>query len=156
MNHQNLAPERFTKKDLRRAEAAAHNLELAKRMAQEDAARAQFEYNVEDVVPQHDCVLAELIIEKAQGDPASRIIRPDIAGKAPIDRDKARVKILAVGEGRVTEYGVSVQQKFKVGQYIIPAPSGGQQLPDRADERVLIIFRPDEIMAVINQSTVQE
>jgi co-chaperonin GroES (HSP10) len=146
MNHNQLAPAHLTHSQRRKAEAAVHNLEMAKQMAKEQAETPVYHYEVEDVEPQHDCVLAEIIVDKAD---QSLIVRADISGEAEVDRNKARIVILAVGPGRVTEYGVKVEQKFKAGQVIIP--TGGQRLPPRIDKRELYIFRPDEIMCVIKQ-----
>lgn len=148
MNHHNLAPANLTKKELRRAEAEAHNAEMRRKM-ESGKKVPEFEFAVESIIPQHDLILIEMLVEKNDD---SLIVIPDTVEDDPLEKDKCRLMIIAVGPGYTSETGVFREQKYKVGQEILMNPTGGRMLPERADKRELMMCRPDEVMAVIDRS----
>ena len=147
MNHHNLAPKNLTKSELRRAEAEAHNAEMRRKM-EAGQKIPEFEFPVEAIVPQNNLLLLEMIVEKNED---SLIHIPDVV-EDKLDKDKCKVVIIAVGNGYTSDDGVFHPQTYKVGQEVLPNPTGGRMLPERRDKRELMMCRPDEIMAVIDRS----
>lgn len=147
MNHNNLAPKNLTKSELRRAQAEAHNAELRRKMEAGDKTPS-FEFPVESILPQYGNLLIEMVIDKYD---ESIIVIPDNVEEKP-DRERCRMVVLAAGPDWTDDDGVFHPQKYKVGQELLPNPTGGRMLPERKDGRELMIFRQDEIMAVIDRS----
>lgn len=147
MNHHNLAPKNLTKSELRRAQAEAHNAELRRKMEAGDKTPS-FEFPVESILPQNGLLLIEMLIDKYD---ESLIVVPDNVEEKP-DRDRCRMVVIAVGPEWKDDEGKIHPQKYKVGQELLPNPTGGRYLPERKDGRTFMMFRQDEIMAVIDRS----
>lgn len=148
MNHHNLAPKNLTKNELSRAEAEAHNAEMRRKMEAGQKV-PEFEFPVESIIPQHGNLLVEMLVDKKE---EGLIHIPASVEDEPIDKDKCKMMIIAAGEEWISDDGVKHPQKYQVGQEILPNPTGGRMLPERRDKRELMIFRQDEIMAVIDRS----
>jgi chaperonin GroES len=100
----------------------------------------------EQIIPNGDNVLLQILDQKKT---AGGIVIPE---KAKHSRDAVYAKVLAVGPGRVTEYGHKVECDYKVGDFVLlPRVAGVVIEHEKMDLRVL---RSMEILARVEESRI--
>lgn len=106
----------------------------------------------EKIIPNGDNVVIELVDQKRS---TGGIIIPDKAKSN--QRDAIIGKVLAVGVGRTTEYGVLIKSTYKEGDYVlIPRGAGTEiELDTRSkDSRKVRILRDVEILGAVEESRI--
>jgi chaperonin GroES len=107
----------------------------------------------EKIIPTGDNVVVQLVErQKTKGG----IIIPDKARTN--QRDAIIGKVLAIGPGRVTEYGVKVDAGVNVGDYVLIARGAGVEIELAAEardsERKIRILRGVEILGTVEESRI--
>ena len=106
----------------------------------------------EKIKPFGDNVVIEIVNQEKS---AGGIIIPDKAKTN--QRDAIIGKVLAVGEGRTTEYGAKILTEAEVGDYVLIARSAGVEieLDTRSkDKRRVRILRDVEILGMVEESRI--
>lgn len=106
------------------------------------------------IKPHGDFVVIELLERKKT--PGGLHIPEKARGN---QRDAIIGKVLAVGEGRVTEYGAMVVPKAAIGDYVLLARGAGTELELEAeargkDAKKLRIIRDQELLGTVEESRV--
>lgn len=106
----------------------------------------EFNNEVEKIYPHGDMVLLEVMkIERTKGG----LYIPD---KANGQRDAIYCKVMAIGKGRVTEYGVKIECTVKPGEYVlIPRGAGTKVDHEKCELRLL---RDCEILCSVEESRI--
>lgn len=106
----------------------------------------------EKIKPNGDYVAVEILTQEKT---AGGIIVPDKAKSN--QRDAIVGKVIAVGTGRVTEYGATIVPKATVGDYVLLARSAGTEIElgtHNKDKRKVRILRDQELLGFIEESRV--
>lgn len=92
--------------------------------------------------PLHDRVLVKRLDseEKTKGG----IIIPDSAKEKPLE-----AKVIAVGEGKITDDGKTQKLTVKVGDKVLFGKYAGTEIKVDGDE--MIILREDDILAIVTK-----
>ena len=93
-----------------------------------------------DVKPLGDRVLIELL--EAEDVTKGGIVLPDTAKEKP-----QQAKIVAVGQGKVSDDGKVIPLQVKVGELIIFGKYSGTEL--KIDDRNLLMLREEDILGVV-------
>jgi chaperonin GroES len=94
--------------------------------------------------PLHDRVIVQRLDEGEQQ--IGGIIIPDSAKEKP-----QQGKVLAVGDGRITEEGTRIPLDVKAGNLILFGKYSGQEI--KLDGLQYLIVKEDEVLAVIDEKT---
>ena len=97
-----------------------------------------------NVRPLHDRIIVQLIDEGEQQ--VGGIIIPDSAREKP-----QQGKVLAVGDGRMTEEGRRIPLDVRSGDLILFGKYSGQDI--KLDGEEYLIVKEDEVLAVIDDAT---
>ena len=97
-----------------------------------------------NVRPLHDRIIVQRLDEGEQQ--IGGIIIPDSAKEKP-----QQGKVLAVGEGRITEEGKRIPLDVKAGNLILFGKYSGQEI--KLDGTEYLIVKEDEVLAVIDDAT---
>ena len=97
--------------------------------------------------PVHDRIIVRRLDEGEQK--IGGIIIPDSAKEKP-----QQGKILAVGDGRVTEEGKRIAMDVRPGNVILFGKYAGQEI--RIDGEDYLIVKEDEVLAVIDTDTMHQ
>ena len=89
--------------------------------------------------PLHDRVLVRRI--EAEEKTAGGIIIPDTAKEKPL-----QAKVVAVGNGKVTDEGKTLPLEVKVGDYVLVGKYAGTEI--KLDGEEYLIVREDEVLGV--------
>jgi len=92
------------------------------------------------VRPLHDRILIERVEEK-EGKKGGIII-PDTAKEKPQEG-----KVIAVGNGKVTEDGKKIPLDVKAGDKILFAKYAGSEV--KLDDKEYVVMREDDVLAVL-------
>jgi chaperonin GroES len=92
--------------------------------------------------PIRDRVVIRLV--EAETATKSGIIIPDAATEKP-----NQGKVLATGEGRITEEGVVIPMEVKAGDLVLFSKNAGQ--PVKVEGEEYHILKEDDIMAIVQQ-----
>jgi len=92
------------------------------------------------VRPLHDRILIERVEEK-EGKKGGIII-PDTAKEKPQEG-----KVIAVGNGKVTEDGKKIPLDVKAGDKILFAKYSGSEV--KLDDKEYVVMREDDVLAVL-------
>lgn len=108
----------------------------------------------ENIIPNGDNVAVEIVDrEKSTGG----IIIPDKAKSN--QRDAIVGLVIAVGEGRMTEYGHLVVPKAKKGDYVLIARGAGTEIEldtRNKDKRRIRILRDVEVLGFVEEKRIIE
>lgn len=107
----------------------------------------------EKIIPLGDNVVVQLVEQqKTKGG----LFIPDKAKTN--QRDAIIGKVLAVGAGRITEYGAKVEAGVKEGDYVLLARGAGTEVElaaeTRGDGKKLRVLRGVELLGVIEESRI--
>lgn len=106
----------------------------------------EFNNEVEKISPHGDMVLLEVLkVEKTKGG----LYIPSTANG---QRDAIYCKVMAIGHGRVTEYGVKIDCTVKPGEYVLIPRGGGIKVEHEKCE--LRLLRDCEILCSIEESRI--
>ena len=94
-----------------------------------------------NVRPLHDRIIVQRLDEGEQK--IGGIIIPDSAKEKPMQG-----KVLAVGDGRMTDEGKRIPLDVKAGNVILFGKYSGQEIKLDGDE--FLIMREDEVLAVLD------
>jgi len=97
-----------------------------------------------NVRPLHDRIIVQRLDEGEQK--IGGIIIPDSAKEKPMQG-----KVLAVGDGRITEDGKRIPLDVKPGNLILFGKYSGQEI--KLDGTEYLIVKEDEVLAVIDATT---
>ena len=97
-----------------------------------------------NVRPLHDRIIVQRLDEGEQQ--IGGIIIPDSAKERP-----QQGKVLAVGDGRVTEDGTRIPLDVKAGNLILFGKYSGQEI--KLDGTEYLIVKEDEVLAIIDDAT---
>ena len=97
-----------------------------------------------NVKPLHDRIIVQRLDEGEQQ--IGGIIIPDSAKEKPMQG-----KVLAVGDGRITEDGKRIPLDVKPGNLILFGKYSGQEI--KLDGTEYLIVKEDEVLAVIDDTT---
>ncbi len=108
----------------------------------------------EKIIPTGDNVVLEILEQQKT---KAGLYIPDKARTN--QRDAIIGKVLAVGAGRVTEYGTMVPAGVNVGDYVLLPRSAGTEIELAAEERTaaakkLRIIRGVELLGVVEESRI--
>ncbi len=106
----------------------------------------------EKIIPFGDNVVVEIVNQEKS---AGGIIIPDKAKSN--QRDAIIGKVLAVGEGRMTEYGAKIIPSAKVGDYVLLGRSAGVEIElgtRSKDKRRVRILRDVELFGAVEESRI--
>lgn len=106
----------------------------------------------EKIKPHGDNVVVEIVQQEKS---AGGIIIPDKAKSN--QRDAIIGKVIAVGKGRVTEYGATIAPEAKEGDYVLLARGAGVEieLDTRSkDKRRIRILRDQELLGSVEESRI--
>lgn len=106
----------------------------------------------EKIIPYGDNVAIEIVDQKRS---TGGIIIPDKAKSN--QRDAVIGKVIAVGAGRTTEYGVVIKPAAKVGDYVLLGRGAGTEieLDTRSkDARKVRILRDVELLGAVEESRI--
>jgi chaperonin GroES len=92
--------------------------------------------------PIRDRVIIQVL--EAETATKSGIIIPDAATEKP-----NQGKVLATGEGRITEEGVVIPMEVKTGDLVLFGKNAGQ--PVKVEGKEYHILKEDDIMAIVQQ-----
>jgi chaperonin GroES len=92
-----------------------------------------------NVRPLRDRILVKRIEEQEQR--IGGIIIPDTAKEKPL-----QARVVAVGNGRVTDEGKTVPLEVKVGDYVLVGKYAGTEI--KLDGEEYVILREDEVLGV--------
>jgi chaperonin GroES len=98
-----------------------------------------------NVRPLHDRIIVQRLDEGEQQ--IGGIIIPDSAKEKP-----QQGKVLAVGDGRMTEEGKRIPLDVQAGNLILFGKYSGQEI--KLDGTEYLIVKEDEVLAVIDDATV--
>lgn len=103
------------------------------------------------IIPNGDFVVVELLEQKKT---KGGIIIPEKAKGN--QRDAIVGKVIAVGKGRVTEYGATIVPAAKEGDYVLLARGGGTELELElgAGSKRMRILRDQEILGMLEESRI--
>ena len=97
-----------------------------------------------NVRPLHDRIIVQRLDEGEQQ--IGGIIIPDSAKEKP-----QQGKVLAVGDGRMTDEGTRIPLDVKAGNLILFGKYSGQEI--KLDGTEYLIVKEDEVLAVIDDAT---
>ena len=97
-----------------------------------------------NVRPLHDRIIVQRLDEGEQQ--IGGIIIPDSAKEKP-----QQGKVLAVGDGRITEDGTRIPLDVRSGDLILFGKYSGQEI--KLDGEEYLIVKEDEVLAVIDDAT---
>jgi chaperonin GroES len=97
-----------------------------------------------NIRPLHDRIIVQRLDEGEQQ--IGGIIIPDSAKEKP-----QQGKVLAVGEGRITEEGKRIPLDVRAGNRILFGKYSGQEI--KLDGTEYLIVKEDEVLAVIDDAT---
>ncbi len=97
-----------------------------------------------NVKPLHDRIIVQRLDEGEQQ--IGGIIIPDSAKEKPMQG-----KVLAVGDGRITEDGKRIPLDVQAGNLILFGKYSGQEI--KLDGTESLIVKEDEVLAVIDDAT---
>jgi chaperonin GroES len=97
-----------------------------------------------NVKPLHDRIIVQRLDEGEQQ--IGGIIIPDSAKEKPMQG-----KVLAVGDGRITEDGKRIPLDVRPGNLILFGKYSGQEI--KLDGTEYLIVKEDEVLAVIDDAT---
>ena len=72
----------------------------------------------------------------------SGIFIPEVAAEKP-----SQGEVLAAGNGRITEDGITIPMDVKVGDRVLFTKYAGQSI--KADNKEYLILREDDVMAIV-------
>ena len=98
-----------------------------------------------NVKPLHDRIIVQRLDEGEQQ--IGGIIIPDSAKEKPMQG-----KVLAVGDGRITEDGKRIPLDVRPGNLILFGKYSGQEI--KLDGTEYLIVKEDEVLAVIDDTTI--
>lgn len=108
--------------------------------------RDEYNNEVEKIAPQGDYVLLEVLRqERTKGG----LVIPKTASN---QRDAIYCKVWAIGQGRLTEYGVVIECTVKPGQYVLIPRGAGTKIDHEKCE--LRLLRDCEILCSIEESRI--
>jgi chaperonin GroES len=97
-----------------------------------------------NVKPLHDRIIVQRLDEGEQQ--IGGIIIPDSAKEKPMQG-----KVLAVGDGRITEDGKRIPLDVRAGNLILFGKYSGQEI--KLDGTEYLIVKEDEVLAIIDEAT---
>ncbi len=100
-----------------------------------------------NVRPLHDRIIVQRLDEGEQK--IGGIIIPDSAREKP-----QQGKVLAVGDGRITEEGKRIPLDVRAGNLILFGKYSGQEI--KLDGTEYLIVKEDEVLAVIDDATTKK
>lgn len=108
----------------------------------------------EKIIPHGDFVVVEILSqEKTKGG----IVIPEKARGN--QRDAIIGKVVAVGKGRLTEYGATIVPEAKIGDYVLLARGAGTEIEldvsgRGKDAKKLRILRDQELLGSVEESRI--